>query len=205
MTEHEDKLAEALLPFAALLQPHHANMPDDRPIYGIDRAQITAGDLRRAVEALTDYNAARAQPASVGDGWQDLRKQYVHMMATMAERFTSGNSVPVERAHMRREEWELWQRYDEADEELSASMAFELTHPSEDARCPYVVTGKEGASHCKLAEQDARDAARYHELRNNGYLLIANGDLLDKNEIMFAGDELDAAIDAAMKGDDDAV
>lgn len=63
MTDTETKLAEALRPFAALLQPHHANMPNDRPIYGINKAEITAGDLRRANEALAAHTAARAQPA----------------------------------------------------------------------------------------------------------------------------------------------
>lgn len=56
-----ERLAEALQPFANLLQPHHASMPDDRPIYGINKAEITAGDLRRANEALTAHSA-QAQP-----------------------------------------------------------------------------------------------------------------------------------------------
>lgn len=45
-------LMEALEPFAALLQPHHANLPDDRPIYENGEAVVTVGDLRAARAAL---------------------------------------------------------------------------------------------------------------------------------------------------------
>ena len=57
-------LAEALQPFANLLQPHHASIPDDRPIYGINKAEITAGDLRRANEALAAHSAQAQPPAA---------------------------------------------------------------------------------------------------------------------------------------------
>ncbi len=51
MNTHE-KLHTALRPFAALLQPHHAGLPDDRPVFGVDDTLITVGDLRRACRAV---------------------------------------------------------------------------------------------------------------------------------------------------------
>lgn len=68
-TDTETKLADALRPFANLLQPHHSTMPNDRPVYGIDRAEFTVGDLRRANKALAAHDTARAQPASAPGGW----------------------------------------------------------------------------------------------------------------------------------------
>lgn len=57
------RLAEALKPFAALLHDHHSDLPDARPIYVINEAQITAGDLRRANAALLAHeHAADASP-----------------------------------------------------------------------------------------------------------------------------------------------
>jgi hypothetical protein len=47
------ELAEALLPFAALLQEHNKQGSDAQPIFQINDAQITRGDLRRAVDLLT--------------------------------------------------------------------------------------------------------------------------------------------------------
>lgn len=44
--------AAALHPFAALLKPHHAELPDDRPVFGIDGAVFTVGDLRNARAVL---------------------------------------------------------------------------------------------------------------------------------------------------------
>ena len=43
---------EALRPFADLLQGHHDLLSDDYPIFGINNALFTAGDLRHAAEAL---------------------------------------------------------------------------------------------------------------------------------------------------------
>lgn len=47
------ELLEALRPFAALLAEHHDALPNDRPVFGINDAVITAGDLRRASAAIT--------------------------------------------------------------------------------------------------------------------------------------------------------
>jgi hypothetical protein len=68
-----ERLAEALRPFTTLLQAHHANLPDDRLVFGINGAEITAGDLRRAVEAIAAHSA-QAQPpaASVPDAEAEL-------------------------------------------------------------------------------------------------------------------------------------
>lgn len=63
--------------------------------------------------------------------WTALRKKYVHLMAEMESRFKSGNSVPVERAHLSADEWNTWQAYEDAAEELFTSMAFELSHPQQ--------------------------------------------------------------------------
>lgn len=41
-------LSDILAPFVALLQPHNDKGPDDTPIFGINDAKITLGDLRRA-------------------------------------------------------------------------------------------------------------------------------------------------------------
>ena len=43
---------EALAPFTALLQSHNDKGPDKQPIFGINDATITLGDLRKAVAAL---------------------------------------------------------------------------------------------------------------------------------------------------------
>ncbi len=42
-----------------------------------------------------------------------------------------------------------------------------------------------------------KDAERYRWMRQHGYLALANGDLLDEDELMHVGPRLDAAIDAA--------
>lgn len=46
------ELLEALRPFAALLAEHHERMPDDQPIFGINSATFTVGDMRRARAAI---------------------------------------------------------------------------------------------------------------------------------------------------------
>ena len=43
-----DKLVKTLQPFAALLQEHNDKGDDSHPIFGINNATITLGDLRRA-------------------------------------------------------------------------------------------------------------------------------------------------------------
>lgn len=52
------ELLEALRHFAALLAEHHDDLPDDRPIFGINDAVITAGDLRRARAAIAKATGA---------------------------------------------------------------------------------------------------------------------------------------------------
>jgi len=47
-----DELLAAIAPFAALLQEHNSTGPDDQPIFGINSATITRGDLRRARAAI---------------------------------------------------------------------------------------------------------------------------------------------------------
>lgn len=49
---HISAINDALRPFAALLQRHNESGPDDRPVFAINDAVITLGDLRRAVAAL---------------------------------------------------------------------------------------------------------------------------------------------------------
>jgi hypothetical protein len=46
------ELYEAMEPFAALLKPHMKKIGDEIPVFQIDDAIITAGDLRRANAAL---------------------------------------------------------------------------------------------------------------------------------------------------------
>lgn len=41
-------LREALEPFVGLLQSHHEGKHDDQPVFGINKAEITVGQLRRA-------------------------------------------------------------------------------------------------------------------------------------------------------------
>ena len=50
----EARLRNLLRPFAALLQEHNCNGPDDQPMFQINGAKITRGDLRRALDA-TDF------------------------------------------------------------------------------------------------------------------------------------------------------
>lgn len=47
-----DAMRAALRPFAALLSAHHADMPDNRPVFGINGALFTVGDLHAARAAL---------------------------------------------------------------------------------------------------------------------------------------------------------
>lgn len=49
--EERSQLRNLLRPFAALLQDHNCNGPDAQPIFQINDAVITLGDLRRAVAA----------------------------------------------------------------------------------------------------------------------------------------------------------
>lgn len=46
------ELYDALEPFAALLKPHHDDLPDAQPLFAIEDTIIHAGDLRRAAAAL---------------------------------------------------------------------------------------------------------------------------------------------------------
>lgn len=51
-----DEALEALAPFVALLQPHNDRNysgSDSTPIFGVNDAQITLGDLRRARDLIT--------------------------------------------------------------------------------------------------------------------------------------------------------
>lgn len=50
--QQRDELMEALAPFAALLQDHNREGRADNPIFGINSATITRGDLRRAAAAI---------------------------------------------------------------------------------------------------------------------------------------------------------
>lgn len=45
-------LKEALKPFASLYQEHLFRKQDDHPVFAINDALITVGDLRKAVELL---------------------------------------------------------------------------------------------------------------------------------------------------------
>jgi hypothetical protein len=45
-------LREALEPFVELLQSHHAKMRDDQPVFGINKAEISVGQLRAAHATL---------------------------------------------------------------------------------------------------------------------------------------------------------
>jgi len=55
----EDELAEAIAPFAALLQKHNSKGPDSQPIFGINDATFNLGDLRKAVAALAKYKESK--------------------------------------------------------------------------------------------------------------------------------------------------
>lgn len=46
-----DQLRDLLRPFAALLQDHNKDGPDNQPVFQINDAKITKGDLRRALAA----------------------------------------------------------------------------------------------------------------------------------------------------------
>ena len=53
LKQQRDELAAALMPFALLLQPHNDKGADYLPVFAINDAAITLGDLRRANAALT--------------------------------------------------------------------------------------------------------------------------------------------------------
>lgn len=50
-----DALIDALRPFAALMKPHHENLPDDRIIFQMGDDAITVGHLRKA-SAYASYD-----------------------------------------------------------------------------------------------------------------------------------------------------
>lgn len=52
-----EELAKAMAPFCALLQQHNQAGDDLRPIFAINDARITLGDLRRASAALAKARA----------------------------------------------------------------------------------------------------------------------------------------------------
>jgi len=51
LQDENDQLRNLLRPFAALLQEHNRKGPDEQPIFQINDAKITRGDLRRALAA----------------------------------------------------------------------------------------------------------------------------------------------------------
>ena len=51
LVQERDQLRDLLRPFAALLQEHNRKVSDDQPIFQINDAAITLGDLRRALAA----------------------------------------------------------------------------------------------------------------------------------------------------------
>jgi len=56
--EVPEEWVDALRPLASLLKPHHENLKDDQPLYGIGSSLITAGDLRRAAALLASKGNA---------------------------------------------------------------------------------------------------------------------------------------------------
>jgi hypothetical protein len=63
LRKRAERLEAALRPFAALYQPdalcaHSDDQPDSRGVYGINAANITLGDLRRARAVLADGESA---------------------------------------------------------------------------------------------------------------------------------------------------
>lgn len=51
LEQERDQLRDLLRPFAALLQEHNRKGSDDQPIFQINDAAITLGNLRRALAA----------------------------------------------------------------------------------------------------------------------------------------------------------
>lgn len=100
--------------------------------------------------------------------WQEIRKRYVSLMAMLEARFKSGNSVPVERAHITAAEWQTLQEYDEADESLSNEMAMQLRNRAAYLRDEFA--GKALPAHCTgLADADLRRAAWHAEAARLAY------------------------------------
>jgi len=58
--------------------------------------------------------------------WEDIRKEYVSMMAKISRRFKSGNRKPSV-AHITAAEWDLIDRYECAAEHLSTTQAMSLS------------------------------------------------------------------------------
>lgn len=62
LKQQRDELLGALIPFARLLQPHNCKGADYLPIFAINDAIITKGDLRKANSAIdhaTQYSTKR--------------------------------------------------------------------------------------------------------------------------------------------------
>ena len=58
LQEERDELLEALMPLAMLLQNHNNSGPDEQPIFGINSALITLGDLRKANILIARCNSS---------------------------------------------------------------------------------------------------------------------------------------------------
>jgi hypothetical protein len=58
-----DQLRDLLRPFAALLQEHNSKGPDEHPIFQINDAKITRGDLRRALAATEHGDGHSTTPS----------------------------------------------------------------------------------------------------------------------------------------------
>jgi hypothetical protein len=57
LVSERDRLRAALLPFAALLQPHNDKGGSDTPIFAINNAPILLGDLRVAAREASSDNS----------------------------------------------------------------------------------------------------------------------------------------------------
>lgn len=54
LSQESDRLRDLLRPFAALLQEHNCDGPDEQPVFQINGAKITKGDLRSAFMAANN-------------------------------------------------------------------------------------------------------------------------------------------------------
>lgn len=79
------EMHEALAPFVALLQKHNDKGSDDRPVFGINDAVITIGDLRRAARALAHGAEAGPCPHNLQQRIARLRRGIATFEARIAE------------------------------------------------------------------------------------------------------------------------
>lgn len=156
--------------------------------------------MARAREALAAHaQAHQPKTDTVYDAF------YQRDSAAQAQKGEPVTQYQLRRMNRVTGEWGEWenvsaQGYEDVLADKTTTLRFEgrklyTATPAQDTRCPYIVSSDEGTSHCRLAERDGKDAARYRYWRKHHGWTGYFDDGLTNSE---SEPEIDAAIDAAM-------